>query len=70
MPRPMKPEPTPRELQILKLIAAGNTSVEIGTELGIDADTVTNLVASLLRRWDAKSRAHLVAIGFRRQYLS
>jgi LuxR family transcriptional regulator len=64
-----RPVPSRRELQILRLVADGLTSKDIGRQLQMDARTVDNLLQRLARRWDARSRAHTVALGFRKQLL-
>lgn len=56
---------TPRELQIIGLIAEGNTSCEIARLCGI-ADTTVNMhIANALNKTAAKNRMHLVALALR-----
>jgi DNA-binding NarL/FixJ family response regulator len=65
-----KPEleqgPTPREVEVLQLIAAGLVNREIGVQLYLSEETVKSHVRHLLAKLQARSRAHAVAIGFRR----
>jgi DNA-binding NarL/FixJ family response regulator len=51
---------TEREKQILKLIAAGKPSKEIGAQLFISARTVQNHRANLMRKLNLKKTADLV----------
>jgi DNA-binding NarL/FixJ family response regulator len=56
---------TPRELDVLRLVADGRTNASIGRELGVAASTVKTHVASLLDKLDAHDRAHAVSIALR-----
>ncbi len=51
---------TERELDILRLMSQGATNIEIGTELFISRYTVAQHVASMLRKTECRTRAHLV----------
>lgn len=51
---------TERELDILQLMAHGATNLEIGTRLFISRYTVAQHVASMLRKAECRTRAHLV----------
>lgn len=61
---------TPRQLQVLRLIARGNTNDEIAMLLDIAPSTVKIHSGTILRRLRARSRSHAVAIGFQRGWLS
>jgi len=52
---------SPRELEIVRLIARGETGPEIADELHIAHDTVRTHVSNAMRKVGARSRAHLVA---------
>ena len=65
-PRRVEQEPTPRERQVLQLIADGLVNREIGVELHLSEETVKSHVRHLLAKLQARSRAHAVAIAFRR----
>jgi PAS domain S-box-containing protein len=54
-------ELSPRESEVLALVAHGKTSPEIATELHISHNTVRKHVNSAMRKLGARSRAHLVA---------
>jgi len=49
-------ELTPREQEVLKLVAAGFTNKEIGKELSITEDTVKKHMQNILAKLDASSR--------------
>jgi DNA-binding CsgD family transcriptional regulator len=52
---------TPREVEVLALLAEGASNKLIGRRLGISAHTAKYHVASLLEKLDAVSRADAVA---------
>ena len=64
--RRFEQEPTARETQVLQLIADGLVNREIGEHLFLSEETVKSHVRHLLAKLQARSRAHAVAIGFRR----
>lgn len=59
-----------RELEVMKKIALGNTTKEIGTDLGISEFTVKQYVKLALTKLGALNRTHAVAELFRRGILS
>jgi DNA-binding CsgD family transcriptional regulator len=56
---------TPRELQVLKMLATGLANKEIAGELGISDHTAKFHVAQILAKLNAGSRAEAVAIAIR-----
>ncbi len=68
--RELEQEPTPREVQVLQFISEGLVNREIGKVLFLSEETVKSHVRHLLAKLQARSRAHAVAIGFRRGILS
>jgi DNA-binding NarL/FixJ family response regulator len=60
---------SPRELEVLQMMAEGLANKEIAWRLGISEHTVKFHVASILNRLDASGRAQAVAIGLRRGLL-
>ena len=64
--RELEQEPTMREIEVLQLISDGLVNREIGTRLFLSEETVKSHVRHLLAKLQARSRAHAVAIGFRR----
>lgn len=67
--RRLEQEPTAREIEVLQLIADGLVNREIGHRLFLSEETVKSHVRHLLAKLQARSRAHAVAIGFRRGLL-
>ena len=57
---------TPREIDVLQLIADGKANKEIGDHLSIGEASVKSHVANILSKLDARDRAHAVAIGLKR----
>lgn len=57
---------SPRETEVLRLLADGLANKEIGYRLGISEHTVKFHVNSILTRLDVSSRAEAVAVGMRR----
>lgn len=53
------------EKRVLALVAAGASTETIATDLGVSPHTVRTHVRNLLRKLDAQSRAHAVAIAMR-----
>jgi DNA-binding NarL/FixJ family response regulator len=62
----LEQEPTPREIEVLQLICDGLVNREIGKRLFLSEETVKSHVRHLLAKLQARSRAHAVAVGFRR----
>ena len=62
----LEQEPTQREIEVLQLISDGLVNREIGTRLFLSEETVKSHVRHLLAKLQARSRAHAVAVGFRR----
>jgi DNA-binding NarL/FixJ family response regulator len=56
---------TPRELQVLRLLADGHANKRIGYDLGISEHTAKFHVGRILDKLDAATRAEAVAIGLR-----
>lgn len=68
-----EPEPagplSPRELEVLRLVAAGRTNAQIGAELHIGESTVKTHLQHVFDKLAAADRAAAVAIGYRRGLL-
>jgi DNA-binding NarL/FixJ family response regulator len=56
---------SPRELSVLACVAEGLTNNEIGTELGIAADTVKTHIARVLEKLGARDRTQAVSRALR-----
>lgn len=52
---------SPRERQVLRLVAAGKTNIQIAAELGVGAETVKTLLARTFTKLGAHRRAEAVA---------
>jgi len=59
-------ELTPREIDVLRLIASGNANKQIADQLSIGEGTVKSHVANILSKLGANDRAHAVTIGLKR----
>jgi len=57
---------TEREIDVLRLIATGNSNKLIADQLSIGEATVKSHVANILSKLGANDRAHAVTIGLRR----
>jgi len=57
---------TPREIDVLRLIAAGNANKKIADRLSISEASVKSYVANILSKLGANDRTHAVTIGLKR----
>jgi DNA-binding NarL/FixJ family response regulator len=57
---------TGREIEVLSLIAAGNSNKLIASELSISEDTVKGHVKRLLSKLEVNDRTHAVTVGLKR----
>ena len=57
---------SPREIEVLRLIAAGNSNKLIADQLSISEATAKSHVASILSKLGANDRAHALAIAMKR----
>jgi DNA-binding CsgD family transcriptional regulator len=58
-------ELSPRERDILRLVADGHTNKEIGEKVDLSAVTVKSHLARSARKLGTGDRAHMVALGIR-----
>jgi len=63
------PQLSPRELRLLRLLAAGHTDESAGRRLGITDRSVRRLVVSIQRKLQVDSRFELAVAAARRQLL-
>lgn len=61
---------SPRELQVLSLIADGRTNKEIAVQLDISNQTVKNHVSSILRKLAVNDRTQAVVYAMRRGWIN
>jgi DNA-binding NarL/FixJ family response regulator len=66
----LEQEPTPREVQVLGLMSEGLVNREIGKVLFLSEEKREVPRSASAREAPSRSRAHAVAIGFRRGFLS
>jgi DNA-binding NarL/FixJ family response regulator len=57
---------TAREIEVLRLIAAGNANKEIAGQLSVAEETVKNHVSNILAKLHAKDRTHAVTTALKR----
>lgn len=59
-PRQITNTITPREYDMLRLVAAGHTNVEIGHELNLSVNTVKDYLRNVMQKLKARNRAQLI----------
>jgi DNA-binding NarL/FixJ family response regulator len=57
---------TPAEVEVLRLIAAGNANKQIAAQLSVTEETVKGRVKNILAKLGANDRTHAAMIGVRR----
>lgn len=57
---------TPGEIEVLRLIAAGNANKQIAAELSVTEETVKGRVKNILSKLGANDRTHAAMIGVKR----
>jgi DNA-binding NarL/FixJ family response regulator len=57
---------TPREADVLRLIASGNANKEIARKLSLTEETVKSHIRHIMAKLGANDRTHAVTIGLRR----
>jgi DNA-binding NarL/FixJ family response regulator len=62
----MDDELTEREIDVLKLVAAGNGNKQIADQLSIGEATVKSHVSNILSKLSANDRSHAITIGLKR----
>jgi DNA-binding NarL/FixJ family response regulator len=60
------PQLSPREREIMHLMAEGGTADAIGLELGVSVETVRTHVRNVIRKLQARNRVHAIAIALER----
>jgi DNA-binding CsgD family transcriptional regulator/pimeloyl-ACP methyl ester carboxylesterase len=72
LPRPTDARPvpplsplSPRETQVLRILAGGETNAEIARQLGLSVNTVERHIANIYRKIDARGRADATAYAIR-----
>jgi DNA-binding NarL/FixJ family response regulator len=57
---------TPREVDVLRLVARGNANKDIAAQLSLTEETVKSHIRNILGKLGANDRTHAVAIGLKR----
>lgn len=57
---------SPREIEVLRLAAVGNTNQKIGDHLGLAEGTIKTHMKNVLAKMDARDRTHAVLLGIQR----
>ena len=63
--QPWEPELTDRELDVLRLIAAGGTNKDVAAVLGIRAKTVMHHSVAIYRKLGVRGRAEATGYAYR-----
>lgn len=61
--------PTPREVDVVRLVAAGHSNDEIASRLAVSPKTVEAYLTRLFERWDVATRTELALLGEREGWL-
>ncbi len=67
-PRPLLPALTPREREVLELLASGHTAGSAAAQLGVSEHTIKTHVKNLYRKLDVSSRADMVRAAIDDRY--
>jgi DNA-binding NarL/FixJ family response regulator len=60
------PQLSPREREIMHLMAEGNTAEQIGDAISVSIETVRTHVRNVIRKLQARNRVHAIAIALER----
>jgi DNA-binding NarL/FixJ family response regulator len=60
---------TPKEIEVLRLIAAGNANKEIAAQLSVTEETIKSRFKNILDKLGANDRTHAVTIGVKRGFI-
>jgi len=61
---------SPRESEVLRYIAEGNSNKRIAYALGIGEQTIKNYITSIMRKLNANDRTHAVVLAMRKGWLN
>jgi DNA-binding NarL/FixJ family response regulator len=67
--RVLKAEPTPRQRELIQLVANGNTERRAALDLGISFQTARNTLSELYRRIGATHNANAVYIALKHGWI-
>jgi DNA-binding NarL/FixJ family response regulator len=60
---------TPREIEILRIVASGNANKAVATHFGLSEETVKGHMKNILAKLGANDRTHAVMIALKRGFL-
>jgi DNA-binding CsgD family transcriptional regulator len=60
------PQLSPREREIMHLMAEGMTAEAIGDKISVSVETVRTHVRNVIRKLQARTRVHAIAIALER----
>jgi DNA-binding NarL/FixJ family response regulator len=60
------PNLSPREREIMHLMAHGSTAQDVGDRVGVSVETVRTHVRNVIRKLEARNRVHAIAIALQR----
>jgi DNA-binding CsgD family transcriptional regulator len=60
------PQLSPREREIMHLMAEGMTAEAIGDKISVSVETVRTHVRNVIRKLQARNRVHAIAIALER----
>ena len=74
VPEPPAPEPpvsalSERDVQVLRLMADGQSTAGIARDLAYSESTIKNIIHAIVRDLGARNRAHAVAMALRNQMI-
>lgn len=69
-PDAQAPQLSPREREIMHLMAEGRTADAIGEEITVSVETVRSHVRNVIRKLHARNRVHAIAIAMQRKEIS
>ena len=61
---------SPRESEVLRYVAEGNSNKRIAYALGIGEQTIKNYITSIMRKLNANDRTHAVVLAMRKGWLN
>jgi len=61
---------SPREREIMHLMAEGGTAQDVGARVGVSVETVRTHVRNVIRKLQARNRVHAIAIALQRGDIS
>ena len=74
LPAPTEPIPriymTSREIEVVQLLVRGQSNAEIATQLGIQLQTVKNLLSALYAKLGVSTRLQLVLLALRTGFVA